>query len=136
MVKTVELMLGLPAMSLFDLVATDMRASFIAPGEAPDLTPYTALVPSVALDETNRRVGAIVGPDSVARRRAARASARMRFDIPDAAPSDALNRILWHDARGWRTPYPGVKHALFFPFATDLDDDEREERKAREERKP
>src|SRR4030095_14784762 len=28
MVKTIELMLGLPTMSLFDLIATDMRASF------------------------------------------------------------------------------------------------------------
>src|SRR5947208_2771898 len=42
MVKTIELMLGLPALSLFDLVATDMRASFIGPDEAPNLAPYTA----------------------------------------------------------------------------------------------
>ena len=30
MVKTIELMLGLPTMSLFDLIAEDMRASFQA----------------------------------------------------------------------------------------------------------
>ena len=29
LVKTIELMLGLPALSLFDLVATDMRSSFV-----------------------------------------------------------------------------------------------------------
>ena len=35
MVKTIELMLGLPSMAMFDLVATDMRASFIAPASVP-----------------------------------------------------------------------------------------------------
>jgi len=50
----------------------------------------------------------------------------MRFDAPDAAPSDALNRILWHDARGWSTPYPRVRQSLFFPMSRDIDDDERE----------
>ena len=45
---------------------------------------------------------------------------RMRFDIPDAAPSERLNRILWHDARGWRTPYPAVKQSLFFPMSISI----------------
>jgi len=68
------------------------------------------------------------------RRRAALASSRMRFDIPDAAPSDALNRILWHDARGWGSPFPGVRQSLFFPMSRDLADDEREEKEERSER--
>jgi DNA-binding beta-propeller fold protein YncE len=136
MVKTIELMLGLPAMSLFDLVATDMRASFIAPGASPDLTPYTAIEPAVSLYETNQRVGEIRGPHSAERRRAALASSRMRFDIPDAAPSDRLNRILWHDARGWNTPFPGVRQSLFFPMSRDLADDEREEKVERERKRP
>jgi hypothetical protein len=118
-------------MSLFDLVATDMRASFIAAGERPDLAPYTALQPSVSLTETNERVGQIRGPNAAERRRAALASARMRFDIPDAAPTDRLNRILWHEARGWQTPFPGVRQALFFPLSRDLADDEREEKEER-----
>src|SRR5256885_6194236 len=41
MVKTIELMLGLPSMSIFDLVATDMRASFVAAGASANLRPYT-----------------------------------------------------------------------------------------------
>ncbi|MBM3908133.1 MAG: bifunctional YncE family protein/alkaline phosphatase family protein, partial [Gemmatimonadetes bacterium] len=117
MVKTIELMLGLPALSMYDLVATDMRASFLAPAEAPDLTPFRALVPQQRLDEYNVKVGSIAGPFAQQRRDAARASARMNFADPDAAPSDRLNRILWHDARGWGTPYPGVKRAVFFPLS-------------------
>jgi len=136
MVKTIELILGLPAMSLFDLVATDMRASFLAPGQQPDLAPYTAIEPGVSLTETNVRVGDIRGPNAAERRKAALASARMRFDIPDAAPSDRLNRILWHEARGWQTPFPGVRQALFFPLSRDLADEEREEKEERAARKP
>ncbi|HZI40140.1 MAG TPA: bifunctional YncE family protein/alkaline phosphatase family protein, partial [Gemmatimonadaceae bacterium] len=131
MVKTIELMLGLPALSLFDLVATDMRASFISPGEQPNYAPFTAVSPKLQLDETNVRVSDIRGPDATARRRAALASMRMRFDGPDEAPSDALNRILWHDARGWRVPYPAVRQALFFPMSRDIADDDREEARER-----
>ena len=58
----------------------------------------------------------------------------MRFDVPDAAPSDALNRILWHEARGWGTPFPGVRQSLFFPMSRDLADDEREEKQEKEDR--
>ena len=125
MVKTIELMLGLPALSMFDLVATDMGASFIGPGEKADETPFTALVPAQSIYETNQRVGAIVGPHAAERRRAAVASSRMRFDEPDAAPSEQLNRILWHDARGWEASYPKMQQSLFFPFAVNVKDDER-----------
>jgi hypothetical protein len=128
LVKTIELMLGLPALSIFDLVATDMRASFIAAGSPPDLRAYTALEPAVSLAEKNVRASSITGPNAAARRAAALASSRMRFDEPDAAPSEALNRILWHEARGWSRPYPGVKHSLFFPMSVDIADDDRDER--------
>ncbi len=136
MVKTIELMLGLPALTLFDLVATDMRASFIGPDETPDFSAYSALVPRQSLFEVNQRVGAITGPHAAERRRAALASARMNFRDPDAAPSERLNRILWHEARGWGVPYPAVRRSLFFPMAVDLTDDEREERMQRQQQKP
>jgi hypothetical protein len=123
MVKTIELMLGLPALSMFDLVATDMRSSFIGEGDQPDFEPYTALVPDQPLDEVNPSADELDGEA----REAALASARMRLDVPDAAPSDLLNRILWHDVRGWETPFPGVRRSLFFPLSVDLADDEREE---------
>ncbi|CAN5547079.1 alkaline phosphatase family protein [soil metagenome] len=127
MVKTIELMLGLPAMSIFDLVATDMRATFIGPSDRADLRPYTALQPRQSLLDKNLRVGAIKGADAGALRQAALASARMNFREPDAAPSEALNRILWHEARGWKTPYPVVRQSLFFPMSLDVADEDRDE---------
>jgi DNA-binding beta-propeller fold protein YncE len=128
MLKTIELMLGLPALSMFDLVAPEMRASFIGPNEQPDFTPYRALTPRQSLFETNLRVGEIAGPDAAARKRAAVASARMNFHDPDAAPTERLNRILWGAAKGWHVPYPEVRRSLFFPLAVDIEDDDREER--------
>ena len=137
MVKTIELMLGLPALSIFDLVATDMRASFIGPTEKPDFTPYTALTPRQSLFETNVKVSEIKGSDAAARRSAALASARMNFHDPDAAPTERLNRILWGEAKGWSKKYPEVKRSLFCPLAVDVDDDDREEREEKKEkRKP
>jgi hypothetical protein len=118
MLKTIELMLGLPTLSLFDLIANDMRASFTA---APDFTAYQAAQPKQSLFETNPPAQALRGEE----RKAALASVKMKWHLPDAAPSDRLNRILWAAIKGWNVPYPGVKQAVFAPLTIDLDDDER-----------
>ncbi len=119
MLKTIELILGLPNLSLFDLIATEMRSSFT---DTPDFTPYDARKPEQDLLAVNPPLNALHG----AAREAAEASLRMRFDVPDAAPTDKLNRILWHDVHGWHTPYPGVRQAAFAPLSHDIDDDDRE----------
>ena len=123
-----------PRFTVITLGATDMRASFLGAGEQPDFTPYTAIVPVQSIYDVNQRVGEIRGPDAGARRTAALASARMRFDTPDAAPSERLNRILWRDARGWRTPYPTVKQSLFFPMSKSIADEDPDEVEEKGER--
>jgi YVTN family beta-propeller protein len=119
--KTIELMLGLPPMTIFDLTANDMRASF---RDTPDLTSYTAVEPRQDITELAPPLAALNGEA----RRAALASLRMDFSVPDAAPSEDLNRIIWHSVRGWTTPYPRVRRALFFPMSVDLADTDRDER--------
>ncbi len=116
--KTVELILGLPTMSLFDLIANDMRASF---HDEPNFAAYTSVEPKQSLDEINPRANVLKGEA----RKGALASAQMRFDTPDAAPTDKLNKILWHDVRGWNVAYPGVKRGAFAPLSIDIDDDDR-----------
>lgn len=116
MLKSIELILGLPSLSLFTLIANDMRASFT---DRPDFTPFTASTPQQDLLELNPLVTALEGP----RRAAALASARMNFAVPDAVPTAELNRIVWHDVRGWSTPYPGVAQAAFSPFRLEDEDD-------------
>jgi YVTN family beta-propeller protein len=119
MLKTIELMLGLPTLSLFDMIATDMRASFT---DAPDYRPFTAEEPSQSLLDVNPPLKALRGEA----RRAAADSEKMRWDVPDAAPSERLNRILWHMVKGWKTRYPGTRRAVFSPLSVDLEDEERE----------
>ena len=121
MLKTIELILGLPTMSLFDLIAEDMRQSFHL---EPDLTAFTPVEPVISLFERNPPAQSLKG----IARQGAIASSHMRFEIPDAAPSGKLNRILWHDARGWNVPYPGSRQAVFAPLSVDVEDDEREKR--------
>ena len=108
MVKTIEMILGLPSMSLFDLIANDMRNSFQA---KPDFTPYVAIQPQQSIYEVNPPLAALKGPA----REAAIASMHMNFLEPDDVPTQVLNAILWHDAKGWNTPVPNVRKVAFTP---------------------
>lgn len=117
MVKTIELILGLPAMSLFDLIAYDMRNSF---QQTPDFTPYTAEIPEQSIYEVNPRLNAL----SAKARKAARESMRMNFRDPDAAPTAKVNRMIWASVRGWDAPYPAAKRGMFRPFGPEEDDDD------------
>lgn len=121
MLKTMELILGLPTMSLFDLIAHDMRNSFT---DQPDLTPYTAVTPAQDLFETNPPVNALKGE----RRKAALASAKFKWHVPDAAPSARLNRILWHEVRGWNTPFPGTRQAVFAPMTVENEEEDEDDK--------
>ncbi|HEX5410842.1 MAG TPA: bifunctional YncE family protein/alkaline phosphatase family protein [Terriglobia bacterium] len=117
MLKTIERMLGLSTLSIFDLISDDMRNSF---QEAPDFTPYTAVEPKQSIFEMNPSLNALKG----AAHAAAVASMQMDFNLPDDVPSQKLNRILWHEARGWQTPYPEVRQGAFAPTAAASDDED------------
>ncbi|MFN7995656.1 MAG: bifunctional YncE family protein/alkaline phosphatase family protein [Bryobacteraceae bacterium] len=116
--KTIELILGLPTLSLFDMIATDMRAGFNSEAR---YQPYDHVVPKQSIFEVNPPAAALRG----SARKDALDSLKMRFDIPDAAPTERLNRILWRQVRGPHTPYPGAKSAVFAPLSLDVDDDDR-----------
>lgn len=99
MVKTIELMLGLPPMTQLDLSATPMYGCFT---DKPDLTPYSHVKNSVPLDEMNKPVKELTGKA----REFALKSLELDFDEEDRADEDTLNRILWFSVRG-NVPYPG-----------------------------
>jgi YVTN family beta-propeller protein len=98
MVKTIELILGLPPMNQLDLSATAMRNCFQA---QPDLTPYRCIENRIALNEMNPPLNRLKG----AALHWARKSLALNFDKGDEADEDTLNRILWHSTRGG-APYP------------------------------
>jgi len=113
MLKTIELMLGLPPLSLFDLIANDMRNSFQS---APNFAPYTAVIPKQSLFALNPPASALKGTA----RQDALASMKMNFRIPDAVPSEILNRVLWDDATGGALPYPRVRRGMFVPYSATV----------------
>jgi YVTN family beta-propeller protein len=99
MVKTIELMLGLPPMNQLDLSATAMRGCF---QETLDPTPFTAVPNKIDLDEMNKPLNKLTGQSL----HWAKKSLEMPLDEADDADEDTLNRILWHAMRGDRFPYP------------------------------
>ena len=100
LIRTMELMLGLPPMNQLDATATPMFDCFT---ETPDFTPFDSVPNIVPLDQMNQEPKKI----SDARlRQDALVSARLPLDRPDQCPDDVLNRILWRSAKGSGVPYP------------------------------
>jgi len=100
LLRTMELMLGLPAMNQFDATAAPMFDCFT---NTPDLTPFTALPNNIPLDQLSPEASKISDP---VLRRNAQVSARLPLGQPDRCPEDLLNRILWHALKGSQTDYP------------------------------
>jgi YVTN family beta-propeller protein len=100
LLRTIELILGLPPMNQMDATATPMSDCF---ADAPDLTPFVAMTNNIPLDQMNREPKKI--SDAVLRKDAY-ASARLPLEKADQCPEDQLNRILWHAMKGSQAPYP------------------------------
>jgi YVTN family beta-propeller protein len=98
--RTIELMLGLPPMNQMDATATPMFDCFV---NTPDFTPFDAVASQVPLDQMNP------DPDRISDRRLrndARISARLPLEKPDQCPDDVLNRVLWRAMKGPQAAYP------------------------------
>ena len=100
LLRTIELILGLPPMNQIDASSTPWSACF---SDHPDHAPFTRVANEVPLDQLNPAISGLA--DRVMRRDAV-VSGRLPFEKPDQCPEDVLNRILWHAARGGRAPYP------------------------------
>ncbi len=98
MLRTIELILGLPPLSQFDAAAAPMVAAFT---DTPTLTPYRALVPAQPLDEMNPL-----------RSPRARDSLRLPLERADEADEALFNAILWQAIKGPGVPLPPVKTAF------------------------
>lgn len=108
--RTIELILGLPPMSQYDAAATPMYNAFTT---TPDLTPFGHLAARVPLDDKNdwNAPGAA-------------ASLRMNFSAPDLAPDLELNQIIWEAVRGRGSVMPPPRRTGFIkPIVGDDDDD-------------
>jgi hypothetical protein len=100
LVRTIELILGLPPMNQMDAAANPMGDCFAA---APDFTPFTSVPNRVPLDHLNPDPQQIT--DRVLRQDAVMSN-RLPFEEADRCPEDVLNRILWRAMKGLKIPYP------------------------------
>lgn len=92
LLRTIELILGLPPMSQYDAAAVPMYNAF---QDRADLTPYKTVAASYPLDKLNSK-------DSYG----AALSSRMNFSEMDAAPELLLNEIIWKSIRGADSDMP------------------------------
>ncbi len=99
-VRTIELILGLPPMNLFDATATPLFDCFT---DSPDFTPFEAVPNRIPLDQLNPAPAAI--SDALLREHAI-ASAGLPLEEIDRCPEELFNRILWHAMKGSGAKYP------------------------------
>lgn len=99
MLKTMELILGLPPMTQFDLLASPMRACFAG---RRDLAPYTARPSNIALD-TMPEPATTEDPRM---ERWWRLYCSLDFSQEDLCDEMTLNLCQWHLMRGPDAPYP------------------------------
>lgn len=113
LLRTMELILGLPPMNQMDASSTPMFDCFT---DKPDFTPFTAVTNNVPLDQMNPDPKKI---SDLLLRKNAYASARLPLELPDRCPEDQFNRILWHAMKG--------SHALYPEWAITVHEDEDED---------
>ena len=105
MIRTMELILGLPPLTQYDAGATPMFASF---RKTPEATVYVPLMPEVDVNAKNP-----------ANAPGASECAAMDWSEYDRIPEDPLNRILWRAVKGPNVPYPVPIHRALFASAPE-----------------
>ena len=100
LLRTTELILGIPPMTQLDATATPMFDCFT---DTPDLTPFDAVNNIVPLDQMNPPSKHI---EDALLRHDALVSAKLPLDKEDQCPEDLFNHILWRAAKGSAVPYP------------------------------
>jgi len=99
LLRTAELILGLPPMTQYDAAAMPMFRCFSA---TPDNTPFVSLPSNIDLSETNP------GGTKLA------AMARgLNFSEVDRVPDEAMNAMLWKAIKGEGAKVPAPVRAAF-----------------------
>ncbi len=99
MLRTMELILGLPPMSQYDAAAVPLFSCFT---NQPDFTPYIAKQPGVSLDERN-----------TASNNSSRRSEAFNFTKEDAVPDLDLNEVVWKSIKGEQSAMPAPRRSAF-----------------------
>jgi len=108
--RTIELILGLPPMSQYDAGATPLWRCF---QKTPDLTPFTARPSNLDLNEVN-----------VAVNRNSRRMNGLDLAREDAIPDLEFNQIVWQTVRGLNSRMPPPRRSAFVRVAEEEEDED------------
>ena len=110
MLRTMELILGIPPMTQYDAAATPMWRCF---SNVADTTPFVAYKANVNMNEKNTAVNEWQ-----------RRSEEFNLAKEDAVPDLEFNLVLWHAVKGENIPFPGPKRAAFVKLKDEEKDDD------------
>jgi len=105
--RTIELILGLPPMTQFDLASHPILKSIT---DSADFTPFNALPPRINTHQKN-------GKDAYG----VNLSHKFDFSREDDVPDGLYNTILWKAVRGANSTVPAPVHSAFVKERTDTD---------------
>ncbi|HBE41953.1 MAG TPA: hypothetical protein DDW27_12245 [Bacteroidales bacterium] len=108
LLRTMELILGLPPMTQYDAAATPLWRCF---NNTPDHPPFNFRPAMVRLDERN-----------LAENQWQRLSETFNFAIEDRVNDADFNEVIWRAVKGLDSPCPPVVRAAF--FVNDSEDDD------------
>ena len=110
MLRTIELILGLPPMSQYDAAAEPMWRCFTA---TPDLTPFQSVAANVDLNEKNTK-----------NTPGARLSETLDFSKEDRIPDLVFSEVIWKAVKGEDSIMPAPRRSAFVKMVEDGDDDD------------
>jgi YVTN family beta-propeller protein len=110
MLRTMELILGMPPMTQYDAAAEPMWRSF---SNTPDLTPFVSVPSNIDLGQKN-----------MAMNEWQRRSEQFDLSKEDAIPDMEFSIVLWHGLKGDHIPFPGPRRAAFLKVKKEKDDDD------------
>lgn len=108
--RTMELILGLPPMSQYDAMALPMYDCFTS---KPDFTPYNHLDANINLDERN-----------VAVNKSSKISESFNLAKEDAVPDLELNEVIWKSIKGEDAVMPAPRRSAFVKLERKKKDDD------------
>ena len=108
MLRTIELILGLPPMSQYDAAAEPMWRCFTA---TPDSNPFVAVPANVNLNDKNIKMTA-----------SARLSETFDFSKEDRIPDMLFSQVIWKAVKGENSEMPAPRRSAFIKI-TDKDKD-------------
>ena len=109
MLRTIELILGLPPMSQYDAAALPMFRCFTP---VPDVTPFTSIPAKIDITEKNTKTTA-----------SAKLSATFDFSKEDRVPDLLFSQVIWKAVKGEESIMPAPRRSAFVKTTDKKDDD-------------